>query len=347
LIRSLLILASVLSFVVGASAQRQVAFLGENFTYAWGHSRQFKAHKNWLDYGDAAGGGPGYGNLGTFTTLGVLQTIIASGKKPIIHLVVGQTNADALSPGNEASVAFAGWAQGFEEIIKTAQEAKLEIIVGTIPYAQLDGNVGPMNQWIFLYCNAHGVPVVNYSHALNSGTGFAASGRGAMDPEQPPIPQVPVYYQQPISQPGGTPQYQLTSQGYDLITDMAEVAIGLVSNAFKLKSGYLDTVYLPDLEDPTSQASVNTGIDGAIVQFTPYGQYTDGSTHVINNADQYGHIGTWTTSSQTVLNIDQNGVGTPLDAGTANVHFTTLAGQTISEWVWHTTIFDKCGCTSY
>jgi hypothetical protein len=343
-IRKLLVIASILSFAVGAFAQQQVAFLGETFTYEWGQSPQFQAHKNWVDYATTEGG---LGDPGTNNVLGVLQTIIASGKKPIIHLVVGQTNADALSPGNEEAVVFARWAQGFEEIIETAQAAKLTIIVGTIPYA-LIGNVHPMNQWIFLYCNAHGIPVVNYDFALNSGTGFAASGHGSAAPGQPAIPEEPAYWQQPVQQgPNALPEYVLTSQGDDLITDMAEVAIGLASGVIKLKGGYLGTVYLPDLEDAASQVGANSGIDGSIVQFTAYGQYTDGSVHVINNADMNGHVGTWTTSAPMVLNIDQNGVATPLDKGTANIHFTTLAGQTINEWVWTTSVDDKCDCTSY
>ena len=44
-------------------------------------------------------------------------------------------------------------------------------------------------------------------------------------------------------------------------------------------------------------ANANTVWDGGYVQFTPYGQYTDGSTHIINNADIDGHIGRWTNSN--------------------------------------------------
>jgi hypothetical protein len=52
----------------------------------------------------------------------------------------------------------------------------------------------------------------------------------------------------------------------------------------------------------------------------------------MNNADVYGHPGTWTTTVPKTLWIDPYRVGTGLDLGTSTVRFTTATGTTISAW---------------
>jgi hypothetical protein len=346
----LLPLAGVLSLVPFAHAAtpkatapapvQQIAFVGDYLISTWGQQPQFQAHSNWLPYGSAGTGSAGYVDVGTNAALQTVQAIIASGKKPVIFLNVGQVDADDGSPGNQHSNIFADWAQGWEAIIKAAQQAKLPVIVSTIPYSD-HGDVSDMNKWILTYAPAHGIPVVNFDYALNSGTGFAASGHGAEDPYGPPIPQPPVYYM-PESSPN-TRVRVLTSQAWDLITDMAEVAIGTYTGAIKLKGGYLGTVEFSENEDAMSIPGANTTSDGSIVQFTAYGQYSDGSTHIFNNADLYGNTGIWTTSNPFVLSMDQTGVGRGLDAGKTNVKFTTPTGTTLNEWTM-TTFINVYGC---
>src|SRR6202034_707533 len=150
--------------------------------------------------------------------------------------------------------------------------------------------VTAMNKWILVYCAAHNIPVVNYDFALNSGTGFAAT-------------QVPAYYVGPTNATTGVSNYTLTKPGWDLITDMAETGIALASGV-KLTGGYLQTVVLQI--DAGTTINGNTVEDANIVQFTPWGQYSDGSIHIINNADVNGHIGTFTSSNPLVVSIDQN-----------------------------------------
>ena len=325
----LLPFAWVLSFVPLAHAapapspsQPQVAFVGDAFTYNFGQQPQFKQHPNWIPQGNLDGDTYDTANGGTAQAFQTVQKIIASGKKPVIFLNAGEANAEFITPGNQHGVIFAGWAQQWEQIITTAQQAKLLVIVSTIPESTI-GDVSDMNKWILTYAAVHHIPVVNFAYALNSGTGFAASVGGPSENGQP-SPQKPVYYvPMTPTQDNTTVLPTLTSQGWDLVADMAEVAIGTATGAIKLKGGYLGTVTFSFGEDQTPQVGSNQLLDGGVVQFTAYGQYTDGSTHVLNNADLYGRTGTWTNTNPIALTLDQTGAGTGLDAGTANIHFTT------------------------
>jgi hypothetical protein len=341
-------LSSVLScvFVVGAHAQtqQQVAFIGDGFTWEWQQTPEFKQHPNWIGDGSEVPVGPNRGVLGTTVVLTELQAIIASGQKPIIHLMVGESNSELVAENYDHAAVMAVFGQEFDEIITTAQQAKLKIIVGTITY----GDVADLNKWIFFYCAAHNIPVVNYDFALNSGTGFAASGHAggtSYMPNPNPYPMAPVYWAGQVEIPDSFPYETLTPQGWDLMTDMAQTAIIQVEG-YKLKSGYLQTVGWSagnGSSPSTSTANANFINTGGTVQFTPYGQYTDGSTHIMNNADVYGHLGLWTTTVPKTLFVDPNGVGTGLDLGTSTVKFTTPAGVTINAWGM-TVGFDVYGC---
>lgn len=318
-----------------AQSQPQVAFIGDNLTYEWQQQPQFQANKNWLPYGFNVPFAPGAGR-GTAVALSELQQIIANGQKPIIHLLVGQADADGQDDGgNQAALIFAAFATNMEKIITTAQAAKLKIIVGTIPYSAL-GNLAPLNLWLFQYCNTHGIPMINYSFALNSGAGFAAS--------RAPVAPQPVYYNPTTNSVPGLPSLPtLTSAGYDLITDMAETQIGLTAGTFRLLRGYLNDVTLEDLEDAQSSLNNNTVVDASTIQFTPYGEFSDGKTRIINNADQYGHVGTWTSSSPTVVYMDQFGVGTSFSKGSSNIHFVSNSGVPFNEWTMYTVVDDPSG----
>src|ERR1700761_8518395 len=103
LLRSTLLIAAILSFVftAGASAQSQpqVAFIGDNLTFVWQQQPEFLTNVNWLGYGVTLPANvPGAGR-GTSAALSQLQQIIASGKKPIIHVLVGQADADGVDAG--------------------------------------------------------------------------------------------------------------------------------------------------------------------------------------------------------------------------------------------------------
>jgi Bacterial Ig-like domain (group 2) len=340
LLPKFLSLACVLSFVMGASAQTQpqVAFIGDNLTYLWQQQPQFQAHKNWLPYGVNVPLRPGgIEGAGTSAALSQLQKVIATGQKPIIHLLVGQADEDNIdSGGDQAAFLFAAFATNMEKIITTAQAAKLKIVVGTIPYSA-QGNLNTLNHWIFLYCNAHNIPVINYAFALNTGVGSGASG---------PQNQAPVYYNPfPTGNQISLYEPSLTSAGYDLITDMAQTEIGLTADTFKLVVGYLNDETMEDLEDPPTAVNNNSVVDGSTIQFTAYGEFSDGSTRIINNADQYGHVGTWTSSSPNVVLMDQYGVGTSYSKGSSNIHFVSNSGIAFYEWTMYVGIDDPSGGT--
>ncbi|MGC2399159.1 MAG: hypothetical protein WA510_05235, partial [Acidobacteriaceae bacterium] len=188
------LLCFVLALSTSAQTQPEVAFLGDTLTYQWQQSPQFQANKNWVGYGQNFPVSP-LPARGTAAALSQLQNIIASGQKPIVHLLVGQADADGLSDSYPGAIEFGLFATNFDKIIATAQAAKLKIIVGTVPWASY-GNLTPFNDWIFQYCNAHSVPVINYDFALNGGKGFAAN--------KAPILPPPVYYT-PGTAPGSPP----------------------------------------------------------------------------------------------------------------------------------------------
>jgi hypothetical protein len=317
------------SFAWGAS---QVAFIGDNLTYEWQQQPQFRANSNWLRYGFNMPGKIGAG-WGTATALTELQQIIASGKTPIIHLVVGQIDADGASPGNQPAFLLAVFASNIEKIIATAQNAHLKIILGTIPYAS-HGDVGPLNLWLFQYCGTHGIPIVNYAFALNSGTGFAAS--------RAPVAPPPAYYN-PSNPPSGATFPTITSAGWALITDMAETQIGLTEGLFKLVGGFINDVVLEDLENSESVTNSNSFVDGSTVQFTPYGEFNDGKTRILNNADQYGHVGTWVSSSSKVVTLNQYGVGISLSKGSSDINFISNSGIPFNELTVSVAVDDPSG----
>jgi hypothetical protein len=323
----------ILIFATAAHVQcQQVAFIGDDLTYHWQQTPQFLAHKNWLPYGVNIPWAPTDG-AGTRVAYNQLQNIIASGQKPIIHLLVGQADEDAIDDGgNQPAFLFAAFATNMEKIITTAQAAHLKIIVGTIPYSW-QGRLDKLNQWIFQYCNAHHVPVINYAFALNSGQGYAAS--------RPPKSISPVYYNplQPFT--GAVPEDpSLTPAGYDLITDMAQTQIGLTAGTFRMTGGYLQSVTLDELEDAQSTVNGNSLTDEGTVQFTPWGVFSDGSTRILNNADQDGHVGLWTSSAPRVILMDQYGVGTAYSQGSADVRFIANSGVIFSGWTMHVSVDD-------
>jgi hypothetical protein len=335
MIRSaLLTLAGLLSLVcpivprlcAATAAPQSVAFLSDQYLTEWSQTSAFKAHPNWTAYPTLPQNFPYLTGGSEAVSLVNLQRIISSGQKPVIFIQTGEATSEAVSPGNQHSSLFAIWAQGWERLIVTAQQAKLPVILSTIPYSII-GDVHDMNRYILTYGIAHNIPVVNFDFAINSGTGFAAG------------PQ-PVYYLPGEPTPvNGFPAEVLTQQAYDLMTDMATVSIGTTTGAIKFKSGYLDTWVWTKNEDSQSYQSGNTNIDGGVTQFIAYAVYTDGSTHRVQNADIDGHIGTWLSSNPLVMSIDWNGVGMGGASGSTSVHFMDPQGKIYSSWTMYNDVY--------
>jgi hypothetical protein len=327
--RRLSTLVGALLFAAGgaqAQQQPQVAFIGGELTSLWQASPQFQTNRGWEPFGFATNFSPGVG-IGTLPALAELQQIIAKGQKPIIHLMVEEADADgADGDSNPQALILSTYAHNFEQIIKTAQAAKLKIIVGLEPFSLFYANVTQLNAWTEQYCLAHNIPLVDYASAIN-GAGFAANN------------PAPAFYTT-FPDPNGPAQFLpvLTPAGYALITDMAETQIGVTAGTFKLTHGYLNATILPDLDNNTPEVNGNSPVSGSIIQFTPYGQYSDGKTRIMNNnAATINGLGTWTSSNQGIIQIPAtgNGIAKAWAPGTANVKFIAPNGITFSEWTMY------------
>jgi hypothetical protein len=318
--KRLLGLASILlcAFTVGAYAQTQIAFIGGNITYLWQQSPEFQSHSTWEGYGFSLLDVPGPCHESN-QALTVLRNIIASGKKPMIHLVVGADDASGTNNANPVDRELESFETCFANLITTAQNAKLKIVVGTNPFAPRN-NIDPYNKWIFYYCLLKGVPVIDYQTALNrANNNFFGY----------------VYWNEPAQGAGIEPN--ITTRGYVLMDALAETVIGETAGTLKLKAGYLgnEALQMDGQVPPEPQGGVNTVVPGTQMHWYAYGEYSDGVTREINNANALQLYGTWTSSNPGVIDIDPYGNAWALAPGTANIHFTTLFGTTINEWVMY------------
>jgi uncharacterized protein YjdB len=74
---------------------------------------------------------------------------------------------------------------------------------------------------------------------------------------------------------------------------------------------------------------------GSFLQFTPIGQYSDGSTHPQLNTSFAGASGTWTSSNPQVMSMSQTGRAASLTPGTAIIKYTAPNGVQFSEWIMY------------
>lgn len=326
MIRSkLFALASILSCAfVGAHAQTQVAFIGGNITYMWQSSGIFGGSSgyDWIGDGFKLLDSPGPCHE-TNQALTVLQNIIASGKKPIIHLMVGADDAADTSDSNPVAWQLQSFETCFANVITTAQRARLKIVVGTNPFAPIN-NIDPYNKYIFYYCRLKGIPVIDYQTLLNRADDNFEGTEYLIEPTQSG--------QQP----------SITNKGYAIMNGLADLVITTVQG-ITLQAGYLGNEALQMIGPPPlePQADVNTVAPATQMHWYAYGEYSDGYTRRIDNADSLHLYGIWTSSNPGVISIDPYGNAWALAPGTANIHFTTLSGVTINEWVMYVTPYSN------
>ncbi len=334
------ILSCVLTLGAHAQTQQTVYFIGDNLMYEFGQTPQFKAHAHWVSKATVTPSGPGFGPSGSNAALNEIEAVgtATGGKGGIVFMDAGEGDTEALDPGVTNPGVYISFATNLDRIIQTAQTYKLTLIVGTIPYSIL-GNKANLNRWIFQDCAAHNIPVVNIDWAMNSGVGYAASGHAQINPgtglPSGPYVQTPVFWAGFADVPGSLPEKVPSTAGWDLIADMIQTQI-ILTEGYTLKGGYLGTVTW-DAEDNTpSVVSGNSLNVNSEVQFTAYGQYSDGSTHAFRNADRYGQVGTWTNSNYGAMTLDRDGVGYGVNAGQSAVHFKTPGGQVLNGWTMTT-----------
>ncbi len=326
MIRSrLFALASILSCAfIGAHAQTEVAFIGGNITYMWQSSGIFGGSSgyDWVGYGSKLQDSPGPCHE-TNQVLAVLQTIIASGKKPVIHLMVGADDAADTDDANPVAWQLQSFETCFAKLVNTALDAKLKIVVGTNPFAPIN-NIDPYNKYIFYYCGRKGVPVIDYQTLLKranhnfKGTEYLIEGTQ-------------------------TGQDSITNKGYAIMNSLADEVIVQTVGGVTLKAGYLgnEALQMVGQLPLEPQGDVNTVAPGTQMHWYAYGEYSDGDTREIDNANSLHLYGTWTSSNPGVISIDPYGNAWTLAPGTASIHFTTLSGATINEWIMTVTQFSN------
>jgi hypothetical protein len=130
-----------------------------------------------------------------------------------------------------------------------------------------------------------------------------------------------------------TPGLIPNAAGYALMTQMAQTAIANITAT--PKSGYLQDVILGTADTSAGAVNQNTVSGGEKLQFTPVGQYTDGTIHPQNNSNFAGFSGTWTTSNPLVMYVSPTGQAWALTPGTAIIKYTSLSGVQFSEWIMY------------
>lgn len=327
--KKLLAIAGTLSCalaVSAANAQTTVAFIGGTNMYQWQNSGIFGGSAG---YQWEADGFKVFGPTGpcveTNEALTALQGIIASGKKPLIHLMVGGADAatDDAHPVAEQLQAFETC---FANLITTAQNANLKVVAGTNPFAQ-SNDIDPYNKFIFAYCTGKGIPVIDYQTLL-------VRANDNFEGTEYWIPS-PIVIVLQGSGPAAGPPPSITSKGYAIMNALADRAIAQYVGGVTLKGGYLGNEYLEKNGAPPFVPGTggNTVAPGTEMHWYAFGQYSDGITQPIANANILHEYGTWTSSNPQVISIDPYGTAWALAPGTASIHFTTLSGATINEWV--------------
>jgi hypothetical protein len=326
--KRLLSMAGILSCVLAisaANAQTSVAFIGGHITYNWQNSGIFAGSPaySWEGYGFKLNTPPGP-CYETNEALSALQGIIASGKKPVIHLMVGADDAAGTSNSDPVSAQLQSFETCFANVVTTAQNAKLKILVGTNPFAQAN-NIDPYNKFIFAYCTPKGIPVIDYQTLLQR-------ANDNFEGTEYLIPPPEVIAVNGSSATGPPPT--ISNKGYAIMNAQADRAIAQYVGGVTLKAGYLDNEYLEMNGAPpfVPGTSGNTVAPGTEMHWYAYGQYSDGITQQIANANVLQEYGSWTSSNPEVISIDPYGNAWALAPGTANIHFATLSGVTINEW---------------
>ena len=332
-------LGMVLSASAVASAATtppKVVFIGDFITYDW--SSGFAAHSNWINKGGSASVAE-FGNGSSSAVLARFQSDVVSLHPAIVHIMIGEGDADATDDGS-FQLAVPQFLSNLTAIVQQAKAANIQVILGLEPsvltYA---GQIESMNAVVASFGAANNIPVINYADGLC----------GCVSSVELAVPQADIGndvfgtygggpYIVPAVNPGPfSPHNVVSATGYNLMTQMALNAISTLN--LTLKAGYLQNVqeYNDNVttSGPPGPVNVNTVYPGAILQFTPVGQYSDGSYHSLLNTTFDGASGTWTSSNPEVVYINQRGTASANSQGTATIRYTPANGVKFSEWIMY------------
>jgi hypothetical protein len=204
-------------------------------------------------------------------------------------------------------------------IVKKAQAAKIGVILATEPTNVTGGawSLPKINAGIQAFGVANNIPVLNYADLVCECVNSIA----------PPYSTVNMAEDTTYPADGLIP----SASGYGIMSTLAELQIGL--NGATVKYGWLSDEEISPSGGITT--NVNTVLPGAVLEFTPFGTYTDGGERPITNTNFAGQSGTWTTSNPQVMSVNQSGQAWAINAGTSIIKYTSPNGVQFSEWIMY------------
>jgi hypothetical protein len=324
--RRILALAGILSCALIApcadALEPAVEFVGGNVMYAWANSGYFSnpegsspTYPIFLNDSFQVAGGAGICHETRQAQLVVNQLLANTEQLAPIHLVVGAGDVEGTSDSNPPSVVFTNFQTCYTDLVDSILNAGRKVILGTIPYT-LFNDPTPYNEFIMNLAAEKGVPVINYygmlRHANNNfeGTQYFIPASGSMGPS-------------------------ITPAGYQLMNQQAAAVLDQLVSGVTFKSGYLGVDSLVMAGDPPfkPKSGLNTVPPNTKMHWQAWLTYSDGKTIPQGDPNIAGLLGTWTSSNPSVVYIDPYGTAWALQPGTANIHFTTLGGAEINEWI--------------
>jgi lysophospholipase L1-like esterase len=308
----------------------KVVFFGDGYTAGW----PLPAGSNWINEGQP---GIDLNGLDSNEAVAAFESDVVSQHPAIVHIMVGYNDAleadDATYAGTTPQ-----YINNIATMVNEAKAANIKVILGNI--SESGGYTlatDLMNAALDAYGAANGIQVINYSDALCGCVGsLGGSGIGstyATGPNGYVVAAALLVTSTGTTNSTSDGGYVPTAAGYALMTQMAETAIANL--ILTLKSGYLQDVTLPTYDFVQPYANVNSVSTGQFLQFTPFGLYSDGSTHEVVNSTFAGLSGTWTSSNPLVMNVTQTGKASALTPGTAIIKYTAPNGVPFSEWIMY------------
>jgi hypothetical protein len=309
---------------MAATPQPKVVFIGDGLTSGWNMS----ANPNWVNKG------VDYNT--SYDVVDRFQADVVSLHPAIVHIMIGSYDIGAASPAS-LPIINGLVANNITSMVEQAKAANIQVILGTEPPPPVNAtNMTPVNAFVEAYGAANNIPVINYADALcgcveSVGspvgvTGYfyatTANPAGNYLPLLAPIPFVP-----------GLVDMIPTAAGYALMTQLAQNTIATVLGA-KLKSGHLENIGISLIieGEPPFPTNENDVLVGTILQFVPYGVYSDGSTRTLTNTNLAGSSGTWTSSNPGVMAVSQSGQSWAISPGTARISYRSPNGIGFSPW---------------
>ena len=334
-LKKLLALASLLSCALitqGAHAlEPAIAFVGGNIMYNWQNSGTFGSTTStsqnpfplWLRDGYQINDAPGICHE-TQEAQTIVNGFIQNYPNVVaIHLMVGADDVMGTDDANPPAFVFNQWQACYTTLVNTILNAHLKLVLGTIPFT-IFNDPTPYNDFIFALAAQKGVPVANYYDLLrHANDNFEGTQYWIPQSDTVAVPSI-------------------TSQGYTLMNQLATSVLNQALNGVTLESGFLGVDSLQQIGDPpfVPALGLNTIYPNTKMHWTAWGKHSDGTTTPMLNANVDHVLGTWTSSNPLAVKIDPDGTAWALAPGTANIHFTTLSGVTLNEWVEHVEAYD-------